>query len=338
MDFIQHTVKTILGTPNLPDQWWGKGKAYSSHQAHLHSQIQKTPLDPNLFKIKNAPSSNQEAIATIIQSTALPRYKEPMPIDPSYRDGLLCPRVSLSHLDEDEYLQHLNKIEKKLTPARGIHGSMHCVRVALWTQLLSRVYEKLGKEKIDHPILLATTGAFHDIARENDKGFDYWDEEGAEALERLLNRLDLTDEQKKAYVQAIREKDPSNGAFSSDIQRIVHDADCLDIIRVVGTWHFSKKELCFYHFNPNKKDFCDRLINEIGDFINITENFQVRTYLEHHSEDFYGDLVRLLFAMNRNDPNKFSSITSLLKSDMETILQKSTKTSQELFKYFKLAA
>jgi hypothetical protein len=62
---------------------------------------------------------------------------------------------------------------------------MHCVRAALWTQVLSKLYEKLGREKIDNPILLATAGGFHDIAREAN-GPDYWDNESSEALEKFL--------------------------------------------------------------------------------------------------------------------------------------------------------
>lgn len=328
LDFFQKEVMSILGTPNLPDQWWGIGRSYSEHQVKLHSQIQSIPIESHLFKV-NDDSSNQVAIGKVIQSIALPLYKEPMPQTPSYRSDVTSVRVELGNKGNDKYRNHVDKVNKQLAPSRDHHGTMHCVRVALWTQLLSRVYEALGREKTKNPIFLATAGAFHDVARE-EEGIDYWDTESSEALEKLLNRIE-TGEQIQDYIQAIKEKDPKNGKFSSDTQRIVHDADCLDIIRVVGKWNFSKKHLCFYHFDPKQKSFCDQLINEIGDFIDLTEKFEVRNYLEHHSEDFYGDLVRLIFLMKKTDKARFPIITEILQHDMKDILKiKSTSVTEHL--------
>jgi hypothetical protein len=328
LDFIQKEVMSILGTPNLSDQWWGSGRSYSEHQVKLHSQIQSMPIESSLFKV-GEDSSNQVAIGQVIQSVALPLYKEPMPQTPSYRSDVTSVRVELGNKGDDGYKRHVDKVHKQLVPSRGHHGTMHCVRVALWTQLLSKVYEKLGKEKIKNPILLATAGAFHDVARE-EEGIDYWDTESSEALEKLLGRIEVG-EQGQEYIQAIKDKDPKNGKFSSDTQRIVHDADCLDIIRVVGKWNFSKKYLCFYNFDPKQKSFCDQLVNEIGDFIEMTEKFEVRNYLEHHSEDFYGDLVRLIFLMKKKEKSRFPIITEILQHDMENILKvKSTPVTEHL--------
>ncbi len=325
---IVNILMPILGTPNLPDQWRGFGRSYSEHQVKLHFQIQSILIEPNLFEV-NEESSNQVAIGRVVQSIALPLYKEPMPQTPSYRNDATNVRVELSNKSDDWYKNHVNKVHKQLTPSRSHHGTMHCVRVALWTQLLSKVYEKLGREKTKNPILLATAGAFHDVARE-EEGRDYWDTESSEALEKLFSHIKMS-EQGQEYTQAIKEKDPKNGKFSSDIQRIVHDADCLDIIRVVGTSNFTKKHLCFYNFDPKQKSFCDQLVNEIGNFITMTEMFDVRNYLEHHSEDFYGDLVRLIFLMQKKDKAKFPIITEMLQHDMEDILNiESTQVTKHL--------
>ena len=328
LDFIQREVMSVLGTPNLPDPWWGNGLSYSEHQVKLHSRIQSIPIDSNLFKLKDG-LSNQVAIGEVVQSIALPLYKEPMPQTPSYRSDATSVRVELGKRGGDEYRKHVDEVNKQLAPSRGHHGTMHCVRVALWTQLLSKVYEKLGREKTNNPIFLATAGAFHDVARE-EEGRDYWDTESSEALEKLLSRIE-TGEQAQEYIQAIKEKDPKYGKFVSDTQRIIHDADCLDIIRVVGKWNFSKSHLCFYHFDSKQKSFCDQLINEIGDFINLTEKFEVRNYLEHHSNDFYGDLVRLIFLMKNEDKARFPIIAEILQHDMKDILKiKSTPVTEHL--------
>ena len=83
--------------------------------------------------------------------------------------------------------------------------------------------------------------------------------------------------------------------------------------------------------NGKQKSFCDQLVNEIGDFIELTERFDVRNYLEHHSEDFYGDLVRLIFLMKKKDKAKFPIITEILQHDMEDILNvKSTRVTEHL--------
>jgi len=166
--------------------------------------------------------------------------------------------------------------------------------------------------------IFTTAGAYHDIAREGE-GTDYWDEESSEALETLLSTLGI--EEREEYVRAIKEKDPKNGNFSSDVQRILHDADSLDIMRVIGRFSFSKNHLCFYAFDPQQRSFCDQLINEIADFISITEKPKIRNELEHFSNDFYGDLVRLLFSeKNNKGTTRFPLITQLLQNDMQKIL------------------
>ena len=325
VQFMQNEVLRILGTPNLSDTWWGTGKAYSEHQVKLQTKVQSTPVVPDLFTVQ-PDSSNQIKIAKVIQSIALPLYKDPMPQDPSYRSEATTMRVELGISDRDTYKHHCEDVEQKKAPARGTHGTMHCVRVALLTQVLSKAYEKLGRAKVQNPILLATAGAFHDVSRENES-IDYWDGESSEALEKLLVHFGMERKTIDHYVQAIREKDPKNGQFSTDDQRIVHDADCLDIIRVIGKWNFSKRHLCFYNFPGKDKQYVDKLIGEISNFIEITENLKLRNFMEHNSPDFYGDLVRLLFEFQKKDPSKFPIITQLIEDDMKPILTKERRES-----------
>ncbi len=328
VDFIHEEVLKTLGVPNLSDKWWGKGLAYSEYQLNLHSTIRSAKVDEEWFKNKNTPS-DQLAIGNIIQSAALPLYKEAMPRCSSYRSEMKVSRVDLHRKEKTQYLEYVNKIKQNQVTARSIHGTMHCVRVSLWTQLFRSVYENLGREKLENPILLATTGAFHDVARE-DEGIDYWDGESSEALAILLKQMNIDDTRAEDYVKAIKEKDPKNGQFSSDIQRIVHDADCIDIIRVIGIKRFKKKLLCFYHFDENKKEYFDQLIKEMADFIILTENLEVRNYLEHNSQDFYGDLVRVLFGLKRKNEARFPLITGILENEMQEIVKTETDSSKHI--------
>ena len=99
-----------------------------------------------------------------------------------------------------------------------------------------------------------------------------------------------------AYVQAVKDKDPRLSAFSTDIQRIVHDADCLEIIRVYGRWGFNPRYLSFYKMFPEQKAKFDALIEEVAGLIECTESQKLRVHLEHHSSDFYADMLRLVHA------------------------------------------
>jgi|GEM_PF-5152308 len=326
VDFIRYAVSTTLGIPNLSDSWWGKERAYSEHQEKLRADIQSMEIDLSLLQPHNH-LDPQSSIAKVVQSIALPFYKKPMPRNPSYQSSSGM-RVELGSDYEPWHKKKLARIQNGEIPARSHHGAMHSTRVALWTQVLSKAYEKIGREKPKDPILLAAAGAMHDVARENE-GPDYWDAESSEVLGALLSRGNVDEQKAELYVQTIREKDPRNGQFSTDEQRIVHDADCLEIIRVIGKFAFNKSHLCFYQFDPSKKEFCNKLLNEISDFIQATEKFAVRNYLEHHSPDFYGDLVRMLFAMEKKGSPRFPLIRQLIEKDMQAILSNKTDSSKK---------
>lgn len=334
VDYMEKEVAGILGAPNLPDQWWGKGRAYSEHQQGLLALVRDEPVDAALFRENSVRPLNQLAIARMVQQHALPLYKQPMPPNPSYRSETTDLRVELEARSEHAQGKHFELIRKMQAPARGTHGTMHCVRTTLWTQLLARVYDKLGRNNNDNPILLATAGAFHDVSRE-DEGPDHWDGESAAVLETLLKKTGVDETTVTRFVQTVREKDPKNG-FTTDAQRVVHDADCLEIIRVVGKFNFSKSYLSFYNFDSKQKAFCDQLVDEVADFIKLTDTYSVRTFMEHNSDDFYGDMVRVLFAMNKSDPKRFPLITGLLREDMQEILKApETQVSERLLAHLK---
>ena len=298
------------------------------HTQTLDKKIRSLPLDLNLFNVEDN-SSDQIKIAKAVESLALPFYKEPMPRESSYYNTKTNLRIRLYKTNKDTYQSHLNNIAKQKAPARGVHGSMHCARTTLWTQVLSRLYEKLGQNAIENAFLLGITAAFHDAARESE-GTDYWDEESSVLIEKLLERAGQSQRTSDKYVQAIRNKDPQNGQFSSSEQRLVHDADCLEIIRVIGKQRFTRDFLCFYQFDAKQRALCDQLIDEVARFIFLTENFEVSNFLEHKSHDFYGDLIRMLFVIQEKDPKKFPLITKLIEDDMREILKvKETESSKK---------
>ena len=319
VDFMQKEVSETLGCPNLSDQWWGLGRAYSKHQQHLHETIQALNLDPNLFRLDEDPTNNQAKIAKMIQIAALPFYKEILPQYPSYQTDKKNVRVDLPSHSEREFNALKEAVEQNERPARDIYGAIHCVRLTLWSQLLTRVYEQLERPSIEQPILLAISSSYQDIARENE-GVDRWSEESSEALQTLLTHTDMTFQETEMYVTAIKGNHPKKQSPSSDVQRILYDAQLLELMRIQDKRGFKKKNLFFYHFDKIQKPFCDQLIKEVGDFIALTENPHVRNYLEHHSEDCYGDMVRFLFAMHKKEEARFPLLTQILARDMKGLL------------------
>lgn len=315
VDFMQKFVQETLGNPNLNDAWWGSGSVHSQHQVDMQKLAQTVPVRPGQFTPKSD-SENQMAIAEMVQHSALPLYKRPMPPNPSYAAKKQALRVGLQGHSGPAQGQFEAQVAKGEATARTDHGTMHSTRVVLWTQVLRRVYEKFEGLKLENPILTAAAAAYHDTAREAE-GPDHWDGESAELFKTLLQRTDLDEATREKYVQTIREKDPEGNKFTTLEQRIVHDADCLDIIRIHGRWGFDPHYLQFYPTDPEKKKYADQLIAEIGRFIQLTERKALRVHLEHNSQDFYGDLVRILFAARK----QFPLLTGLVENDMALILQ-----------------
>ncbi len=249
---------------------------------------------------------------------ALPFYKEVMPPNPSYKSRNKGPRVSLNRNLDRTYTQE--KVAKKETTARDIHGTMHATRVALWSQLLQFVYAHVGVSVDANPQVLALTAALHDAARENE-GTDYWDDESAELVAIQLRECGYPDVIIREHRQAVSEKDPANSIFSTTVQAIVHDADCLDIMRLYGLQGFRANNLYIYKTKPEEQAYLDKVIAEVAEFIKLTDSQNVKTYMEHESHDLYGDLVRLLFLLNERNPLRFKELTKLLRPAMQGILQ-----------------
>lgn len=287
-------------------------QAVLDHQTQLKNLIASSPLDPQTV-IVQGDAINQVLIAQLIQNCVLPLYKMPYPENPTYatsqgRLKMWAPRSTSS----------------STSPARRYHGCMHSARTALWTQLFRRLYAQLGRPIADNPILLALAGAYHDAGREGE-GEDKWDGDSADLLGVFMDRLGADLYSKNIYIQTIKEKDPAGDLFSTDMQRIVHDADCVDVIRVRFT--FIQSKLCFWGFNGADKKYLNQLIEECHKFTKLTEEEKAQAYLEQNSSDFYGDLVRFLFSMKSSYP----LITRLIEADMSEILKGNSTVDLEMF-------
>ena len=166
--------------------------------------------------------------------------------------------------------------------ARFHHGIEHVARAALYARVFANLYSKHGDEAAQNLTeedikLIQIALLFHDSARE-DEGEDRWDHESALFLYCYLTRvLHLDPQVAKLCAEATANKDPSpeHGYFEiieneegelkwqfntyeegvippkNIFQKIIHDCDCLDIIRARN--QFDARYLDFYKEIASKK-------------------------------------------------------------------------------------
>ena len=195
---------------------------------------------------------------------------------------------------------------------RYFHGIMHVTRTAINVSVFANLYAHYG-----HPQAQALTpreiklmqlaALFHDAARE-DEGVDKWDHESGLMLYFYLkNQLNVSHEEAKLFAEAIANKDIGpDGYFEISIsqngeacwqwtknhpekniyQKIIHDADCLEIIRARD--HYDATYLDFYkevvcinaqeeQIREDASDTLAALIMEARNIINKQGDTQNRT-------------------------------------------------------------
>jgi hypothetical protein len=176
--------------------------------------------------------------------------------------------------------------------ARIVHGLMHVCRAAFYVPVLANLYRKYEdadalRLTADEIKLLQIAVLFHDSARDNEED-DNTDHDSALILYFYLTKiLNLSEQTAAVFAEAVMNKDPRKEAYfviinlesattfwqatapretKSIYQKIIHDADCLDIIRARD--HFNAEYLAFYQdFVKRRRD--SRALDEIA--ILITE-------------------------------------------------------------------
>ena len=145
--------------------------------------------------------------------------------------------------------------------ARATHGAMHSSRVAAYVkvihlfredhndpaaQALIELAAKVNFTAIDLLYLIQIAGIFHDAARENECE-DHWDRQSADICFQFLQQASFPEELAHLIANTIRYKDDKDRfiqaatdlGFSERmdyLRQLVHDADCLDIMRVRKTF------------------------------------------------------------------------------------------------------
>lgn len=246
----------------------------------------------NFLKSRGRDYWEQKRVAFELQTEVLPEYAKPFPANPTYFDPQQSKKVSLKRpfYDRDcaDHTEYEKKVKDGLTIARKIHGPMHACRTSIWALLVTILYN----EKDLQPDEIQYAAACHDRQRQ-DEGTDHWDNSSARwYLSRMLQR-DQWNTTISEYNFALQNKDPEKGQFESIKQKALHDADCLEIVRVLkDPSEFRYEELCFLKECKRRKNL-RALVDEIFDFIKMTEGTELKKHLES-VDNYYGTVMRIM--------------------------------------------
>lgn len=115
------------------------------------------------------------------------------------------------------------------------HGKLHAYRTAIWVQLFANLKRLWNHQDIlevtDCDVkLLQIVALFHDAGREDD-GVDRWDKESAKLCADYFIENGCNSELAYQIANNIIDKD---NRYKTIHSKLLHDADCLDIIRCRG--------------------------------------------------------------------------------------------------------
>lgn len=117
----------------------------------------------------------------------------------------------------------------------------------------------------------------------------------------------------ETYRTALAHKDPHGGVFTTTVQKIVHDADCLEINRCIDPAQFDKSRLCFVADNIMKESLQNALIAEWQCLIQMTEKPSLKLYLEDLPDGYYFSVLHII----AKHPDKFPLLNETLEEQME---------------------
>jgi hypothetical protein len=174
---------------------------------------------------------------------------------------------------------------------RQWHGVPHAARAVLFSQVLLEMAHNQGIE-IKHDIVpLLLTMGLHDVAREND-GVDFWDEASAQKAKEILMRdLNLSDEESSFFASCIADKDKTHP--TSIEQMLIHDGDCIEIMRCLNDPHSFKMDELRMKDILGEEMITD-LISDARKLIELTDKGVVKNFLES-SKNPYQVLLQIVF-------------------------------------------
>lgn len=253
----------------------------------------------------------QYDLSNIAQSIFLDSYLKPFP-----------PKSSNIHHPKDP--KHFEITDPKIS--RCTHGAMHASRVVAFVKIIHLFRQDKG-DTIIHAIaelirkynltlvqlinLLQITALFHDVARE-DEGIDHWDEESAQVCAHFLKKQvkDLSDVIISLLSNTIFYKDntqgfidaaislglnPEEAIISDYLRQLVHDADCLDVMRVRKTFKMQFLDMV-------NADGLQHAIEDMKAFVK-----EVLALIHHQGDQYFNCVMKLHDEILANESSNFDA-------------------------------
>ena len=201
---------------------------------------------------------------------------------------------------------HIYSVDYSEYYPRNLHGIQHVTRVAAYIPVLMNLYSRYGVDvPADDLKLIQIAALFHDSGRMDD-GADEWDAESGALLYHYLTAVLKVDEVKaKLLADAVTNKDKTP---KNIYQKLIHDADCLDVMRVRST--FFTTQLDFYQEiaknNSRALDELAQLTTEVHSLIRVHEAQPER----YNCQEAYAAIKTTM--VNPSDEEKLHSLQPTL--------------------------
>ena len=229
------------------------------------------PLTPSAKKIPEA-----EAITPLSDLSLSERNPVVSPVEPMLTDLPPAPPVcNPAFLAESQALVHRfmhrplpGQLLEPGRIARLDHGAMHLCRAAMWIPVLLTLRRQLGDSdalKLSREELSAVMKAamLHDSGREGEEAdTPEWERASGEHCEDHLLAIGCPAQLAVACREGIINKDRQDRSRKTLIEKLIHDADCLEVMRVRGS--FDMAELDLYQDYLGKDKDIDKLVYKLS--------------------------------------------------------------------------
>ncbi|MCL1077821.1 hypothetical protein D5R81_03285 [Parashewanella spongiae] len=165
--------------------------------------------------------------------------------------------------------------------ARPIHGAVHGARAAMWIPILIALRAEFGEQQaINYPRenipLLMKAALLHDSGRKGEgKDTPVWEKKSGENCEDHLLAIGCSAELSANYKNAIIGKDDEYKVNKNFDAQLVHDADCLEIMRCSKKFYFNQlNTVKKYSSDKNKLKEIFKILDCIQCFIQAQEGKQ----------------------------------------------------------------
>lgn len=178
------------------------------------------------------------------------------------------------------------------------HGVAHATRAAYFAAVITEMYLAQGYRLATRPQNLPIAGFLHDIGRANDFGEDLWDADSGKICEEFAaDKLKLPSQEVDVLSKSISEKD-REPSISLE-QKIIHDADCIEIIRcLLGNPDAFECGKLWISKDQFPKPLFDLFIREARSVIVLTEQPIIKKFLQNSSDPLRSLLQIVEFAKN----------------------------------------